>query len=244
MLVIFFSILIIMNLLVFAVDSEKQASNFQSNGDLIDGWYWLRDSALQNYAEWKFENISPGTEDLALDITALATDRPNGGSGFEAKFKLIYGFPGSGNMGGVFKTKVVTLPNVSPSNDPLGYTCQGQVTVDREFISGASTIVFRVERELAQDNHVAFKKDSIVLLTGEAPPIEGNQLPDTDELEEATLIQPGTYTGSLGEENEEGRRDNYDYYSIEVEEGQLITLQLTIPKCQLWNFITNSHYSL
>jgi hypothetical protein len=133
-------------------------------------------------------------------------------------------------MGGVFETKVITLPNVSPSNDPLGYTCQEQVTVDREFISGASTIVFRVERELAQDNHVAFKKDSIVLLTGETPPIEGgDQLPDTDELEEATLIQPGTYTGSLGEENEEGRRDNYDYYSIEVEEGQLITLQLTVP---------------
>jgi hypothetical protein len=102
--------------------------------------------------------------------------------------------------------------------------------VDREFISGASTIVFRVERELAQDNHVAFKKESIVLLTGETPPIDGgDQLPDTDELEEAALIQPGTCTGSLGEENEEGRRDNYDYYSIEVEEGQLITLQLTIP---------------
>ncbi|MCJ7790223.1 MAG: hypothetical protein MUP69_08595, partial [Candidatus Atribacteria bacterium] len=185
---------------------------------------------LQNYAEWKFENISPGTEDLVLDITALATDRPNGGSGFEAKFKLIYGFPGSGNMGGVFKTKVVTLPNVSPPNDPLGYTGQGQVTVDREFISGASTIVFRVERELAQDNHVAFKKESIVLLTGETPPIEGgDQLPDTDELEEATLIQPGTYTGNLGEENEEGRRDNYDYYSIDLEEGQQIALQLTIP---------------
>jgi len=229
-LVVFFSILMVMNLLVFAVDSEKQASNFQSNGDLIDGWYWLRDSALQNYAEWKFENISPGTEDLVLDITALATDRPNGGSGFEAKFKLIYGFPGSGNMGGVFKTKVVTLSNVSPPNDPLGYTCQGQVTVDREFISGASTIVFRVERELAQDNHVAFKKESIVLLTGETPPIEGGeQLPDTDELEEATLIQPDTYTGSLGEENEEGRRDNYDYYSIDLQEGQQITLQLTIP---------------
>jgi hypothetical protein len=229
-LVVFFSILMVMNLLVFAVDSEKQASNFQSNGDLIEGWHWLRDSTLQHYAEWTFENIPSGSENLTLDITALATDRPNGGSGFEAKFKLIYGFPGSGNMGGVFKTKVVTLPNVPSPNDPLGYTCQGQVTVDREFFSGASTIVFRVERELAQDNHVAFKKESIVLLTGETPPIDGgDQLPDTDELEEATLIQPGTYTGSLGEENEEGRRDNYDYYSIDLQEGQQITLQLTIP---------------
>ena len=81
-------------------------------------------------------------------------------------------------MGGVFKTKVVTLPNVSPPGDPLGYHCQGQVTVDREFISGASTIVFRVERESVQDNHVAFKKESIVLLiteeAGEGQFLEGN----------------------------------------------------------------------
>ena len=56
-----------------------------------------------------------------------------------------------------------------------------------------------------------------------------NQLPDTNKLEEAALIKAGTYTGSLGEKEEEGQRDNEDYYSIEVEEGQLITLQLTIP---------------
>jgi hypothetical protein len=229
---IFFSILIIMNLFVLAENSERQASDFQSNGELIDGWYWLRDSALQNYAEWTFDDIPLGTEDLVLDIAALATDRPNGGRGFEAKFRLIYGFPGSGNMGEASNTKVVTLPNVSSPNDPLGYTCQGQITIDREFISSASTIVFRAKRESAQDNHVAFKKESIVLLTeeeGEGQFLEGNQLPETDELEEAALIQPGTCTGSLGGENEEGHRDNYDYYGIEVEEGQQITLQLTIP---------------
>ena len=57
----------------------------------------------------------------------------------------------------------------------------------------------------------------------------GNQLPDTDDFEGAVLIQLGTYTGSLGEEDEEGRRDNRDYYSMFLEDGQLITLQLTIP---------------
>lgn len=248
-LVIFFSILIIINLLVFAVDSEKQASDFQSNGDLIEGWNWLRDSALKHYAEWTFEEITPGSEDLVLDITALATDRPNGGSGFKAKFKLIYGFPGSGSMGGVFKTKVVTLPNVSPPGDPLGYHCQGQVTVDREFISGASTIVFRVERESVQDNHVAFKKESIVLLiteeAGEGQFLEGNQLPETDELEEATLIQPGTYTGCLGEEPVGGQIDDNDYYSINLEEGQQITLQLTVPGNASYgiSLLNPNHYS-
>jgi len=54
-----------------------------------------------------------------------------------------------------------------------------------------------------------------------------NQLLDTDKLEETVLIKAGTYTGSLGEKEEGGQRDNEDYYSTEVEEGQLITLQLT-----------------
>lgn len=42
----------------------------------------------------------------------------------------------------------------------------------------------------------------------------GNQLPDSDKLEEAALIKAGTYTGSLGEKEEGGQRDNEDYYSI------------------------------
>ena len=109
--------LIFMNLLALAENTEKQASYFQSNGDLINGWYWLRDSNLKHYAQWTFQNISAGSEDLVLNITALATDRPNGGRGFKAKFKLIYGFPGSGDMGGVFKTKTIILPNVSAPND-------------------------------------------------------------------------------------------------------------------------------
>src|SRR4030043_952361 len=56
-----------------------------------------------------------------------------------------------------------------------------------------------------------------------------NQLSDTNKLEEAVLIKAGTYAGSLGEKEEGGQRDIEDYYSIEVEEGQLIILQLTIP---------------
>jgi hypothetical protein len=226
-----------LNIAVLAETRTKQASIYRSNGDFIEGWNWLRDSALQHYAEWTFDEITPGSEDLVLEMTALATDRPSGGRGFEAKFTLIYGFPGSGNMGGVFKTKVVTLPNVSPAGDPLGYNCQGQVTVDRAFIPNASAILFRIERESAQDNHIAFKKDSIVLMVeeeefveeDEEPPLEGDQLPETDTWGGAILIQPGTYTGRLGEEDSEGHRDNDDYYRLEVEKGQLITLQLIIP---------------
>ena len=63
-----------------ALGSEQNfvATEFRSNGDLISDWYWLRDQALQQYAEWTFEGIPAGAEDLALEITALATDRASG----------------------------------------------------------------------------------------------------------------------------------------------------------------------
>ncbi|MBP8718598.1 MAG: PPC domain-containing protein [Candidatus Atribacteria bacterium] len=238
--IIFVLSLIFMNLLVLAENNQKVASHFQSNGNLIKGWYWLRDANLRHYAQWTFQNIPAGSEDLVLNITALATDRPSGGRGFKAKFKLIYGFPGSGDMGGVFETKTVILPNVSAPNDPSGYTCQGQISIDRAFISGASTILVRVERESAGDNHIAFKEDSVTILAEageeglgeeelEEEEEEEEQLPETNTLEGATLIQPGNYTGSLGESDQEGHRDNDDYYQINLDKGQLITLQLAIP---------------
>jgi hypothetical protein len=143
------------------------ANKFYSNGNLIQGWYWLRDSALKHYAEWTFENIPSGNTDLTLDITALATNRTSGGRGFPAKFLLIYGFPGSGPMGGVFQTMEVTLPNTSPRSDPVGYTCRGLVIVPRSFISGASTFFFRIERVSPNDNHIAFNQESITLFTEE-----------------------------------------------------------------------------
>jgi len=176
-----------LNIVVLAETKIKQANVYRSNGDLIEGWNWLRDSVLQHYAEWTFEGIAPGSEDLVLEITALTTDRLNGGSGFEAKFKLSYGFPGSGNMGGVFKTKTVILPNVSAPDDPIGYTCQGQVTVDRDFIPNASTILFRIERESAQDNHIAFREDSIMLLAEEEEEEDFEEIEELEEVEEEQL---------------------------------------------------------
>jgi len=229
MLVIFFSILIIMSLLVFAEDS-KQASDFQSNGDLIEGWYWLRDSALQNYAEWTFDNIPLGPEEITVQINALATDRPGGGGGFNAKFLLYYSLIGEGDMPLTYiPPQTVNLENVHSPDDSFGYSCQGQVTIPASTIPAASRISLRIRRDSAQDNHIAFKEDSIVLLTDATHPPNGEPSSNDDDCEGATPIQADTCTGSLGEEDAEGHRDDVDYYSIHLEEGQQITLQLTVP---------------
>jgi len=231
MLVIFFSILIFISFSAFATNSsEKQASDFQSNGDLIEGWYWLRDSALQHYGEWTFDNIPLGPEEITVQINALATDRPSGGGGFDAKFLLYYSLRGEGPIPTMLiPPQTVNLENVPSLDDPLGYSCQGQVTIPASTIPAASRISLRIRRDSAQDNHVAFKEDSIVLLTDAIYPPNVDPSSNDDDFEGAVPIQSGTYTGSLGEEDEEGHRDNRDYYKINIEEGQLITLQLTVP---------------
>ena len=228
-LLIFFSIFAFMNITVFTASSSNLPKYFNTNGDLIQGWYWLRDNNIQDYAQWTFENISSGDNDLTLDITVLATDRQNGGRGFPADFLLIYEVPG----GNVFITQKVSLTNVSSANDPVGYTCNGQVIIPGSDLQGASVLFLRAERISPNTNHVAFNKDSIKIIETTAeenyPPYQGNQLPDTNNQNEAFLIQPGIYNGSLGGQISGGQRDNEDWYSISLQAGQIINLQLIQP---------------
>ena len=173
LLVLCLTMALVLGIAAFGSAQDLTATEFRSNGDTISGWYWLRDDALQQFAEWTFKDIPSGSLDLRLEITALATDRAGGGRGVPAEFRLIYGFPGSGMMGGLFETKTVTLPNVSSPDDQLGYTCRGVITIPRSAFPAASTIVFKVERTSYDDTHVALNKGSLVIL---APTAEAEAL--------------------------------------------------------------------
>ncbi|MEA3453946.1 MAG: hypothetical protein U9R12_03330 [Candidatus Caldatribacteriota bacterium] len=233
--IIILSILMTVTLAVFATSSSNLPKDFNTNGDSIKGWYWLRDDSLQGYAQWTFENIPPENTDLTLDITALATDRPNGRRGLPAEFLLIYEVPG----GNVFVTQKVTLPNVSSSSDSVGYTCNGQIIIPRLVLQEASVLFLRAERISPDANHVAFNKKSIEIietaeietypLSQETQFYQSGQLPDTDNQDEAFLIQPGIYNGSLGGQTAGGQTDKEDWYSVNLQEGQIINLQLTQP---------------
>lgn len=135
--------------------------SFNSNGDLIQGWYWLRDRALNHYAEWTFTGVPSGSEDLSLEITALATNTYSGGRGYNADFLLLYG---SGPDASLNSMKV-TLPNVSPPSDPVGYTCKGTVVLPRSALGGGTTLFLRVKRQSPSGNHVAFNAESMGGLT-------------------------------------------------------------------------------
>ncbi|MGQ9474161.1 MAG: hypothetical protein ACUVQZ_08350 [Candidatus Caldatribacteriaceae bacterium] len=123
------------------------ASSFFSNGDLIHSWHWLRDNDFENLAEWTFEGVPVGEDDLVLDLEVLATDRVNGPRGIDARFYLSWGIPPYRTQGGlILGVKEVTFPNVSPPTDPVGYTCRGRVVVPRSKMEKASVIWIRVHR--------------------------------------------------------------------------------------------------
>jgi hypothetical protein len=142
---------------------EFRAISFKSNGDLIQGWYWLRDPGLLHKAWWTFEGL-PKDTDLVLEITCLATSGVNGPRGVSAQFLLVYGF------GDAYVPKEVTLPNVSPPEDPVGYTCRGTVVIPANtpgLAVGKLTIF--VQRISTEGPHVAFNKDSMVLRVSQPP---------------------------------------------------------------------------
>ncbi|MEM1692250.1 MAG: hypothetical protein QXK45_06240 [Thermofilaceae archaeon] len=166
----------VLGVLLFTLGSaveaqELRAVSLQCNGDLIHGWYWLRDPPLEHRAWWTFEGLPSTDEGLILEITCLATSRVSGPRGVSAVFLLGYGFPGAGLMGGVFMVQEVTLPNVSPPEDPVGYLCRGTVVIppDAPGLSVGKLTVF-AERMSNDGPHVAFNKDSLVIKVLPPPP--------------------------------------------------------------------------
>lgn len=167
------AVLLLLAAPALALGATGLADRFRSNGDPIAGWYWLRDRGLNHYAEYTWDR--PPAGDITIEFEVLATDGVNGGPGVDARFGLLVGFPGAGNMGGVFHHVEVTLQNVSPPNDPVGYTNHGFLTLPRSVLDkvmGADGALFiRVLREGAGLPHVAFQATSLRIV-GPGPVLE------------------------------------------------------------------------
>jgi len=147
-----------------------RASSFASDGDLIEGWYWLRDATHSNSATWTFDALPPGSDDLVFDVEILATDQVDGGPGVDGRFYLDYGRPGNGETEATYSGhQLVIAPNVSPEDDPVGYTCKTTVTIARTELPGATSLILRVARgdELEPgapiEEHIAVRLESFVL---------------------------------------------------------------------------------
>jgi hypothetical protein len=151
------------------IQGQIKATDFSSNGDLIQGWYWLRDTEHKKTAQWIFRNV-PQKKDITLNWSVLATSEMDGGPGVNAHFYLYFGIPNSTEGDGlILGGKEITLQN---THDPSGYLCQGKTTLFwSEFLRAPTTqdLLFMISREdrngllLPIDIHIAFNQDSLVM---------------------------------------------------------------------------------
>ena len=146
------------------------ATSFVSDGDLIAGWYWLRDAAHEQTSLWSFQTLPSAPADIVLHLQVLATDRIAGPRGIAASFYLAWAAPSAGGLPGPLLGRLpVTLPNVSPATDPVGYTCEGTLTIPRATLGDATRLVIQITRadprgELPPLNtHVAVSQASVSL---------------------------------------------------------------------------------
>lgn len=127
--------------------SSTPATSFTASGDLVAGWYWLRDAAHENDATWGFASLPPAG-DLIFSVEVLATDAVDGARGQQAVFYFSWRPTTTADWSGRLP---VTLPNVSTPDDPVGYTCRGTVTVPRSTVGDATTLTVRIGRDDVRD---------------------------------------------------------------------------------------------
>jgi hypothetical protein len=145
--------------------STTPAASFFATGDLIGSWYWLRDAAHEDAATWEFLALPP-SGDLTFAVTVLATDAVDGARGVQARFFFSWRPSEAAEWTGRLP---VTLPNVSPADDPVGYTCRGSVTVPRSTVGVAPALVVRISRDDVRDElspsdvHIAVNAPSVQL---------------------------------------------------------------------------------
>ena len=150
-----------------APPSVQYADDFTTDGDEIQGWWWLRDDAGAQSAQWVFGRM-PGGGTIELQLQLLATNARSGGPGFPARFWLTYG-PAGNTFGPAAEAPVsVELGNVALLEDPVGYTTRGTVVLDYDALPPNTTDVWVAINRRAPDGsvepyHVAAQMESVVV---------------------------------------------------------------------------------
>ncbi len=138
---------------------EAKASSFSSSGDLIGGWYWLRDAGYSAIGEWVFTGISSCPKYFLLRGEHLVTNAVNGGSGFSTWVLYQFVDPVSGSTLG---NHYVFLLNLWPIGQSANYNTVSSVCVPYSYVKNG-TLKVRIYRYGPNTEHIAVNKDSLIL---------------------------------------------------------------------------------
>lgn len=137
------------------------AESFTSTGDEISGWWWLRDSMLDDTARWEFEGL-PTAAGVAkynrvyLRFDPLVTNRAGGGAGYDASVHIIY----RGRNGAIYR-HTVKMRNLHPEMKDVrdsggwGYSAMGSFSIPVSRIPADGKLSVIMRRSSATRYHVA-----------------------------------------------------------------------------------------
>ena len=105
-------------------------TEFQSDAELQNGYYWLKDT-YPGTAIWTLSSIQQG-EDISIKLTVLSTDK-NQLSGLPPSFFLSFGIKEDGVMRELSRRSIYLI-NTSSETEPGGFVCRGTVTIEHTMI--------------------------------------------------------------------------------------------------------------
>jgi hypothetical protein len=152
--------------------TQVSTQAFWSNGDFINGWYWVRDAAYQHAATWVVKGVPASLSSVVVELQVLATNGVNGGRGYDGRFYLSWGAL-DGDTVDFGTPKLITLPNTAGADDPVGYQCSGWTSIALPTFGAERTLVLQIRRSdpsggrPAVTRHIAVMDGSVAVLFGE-----------------------------------------------------------------------------
>jgi hypothetical protein len=139
------------------------AEGFLSDGDLVEGDYWLADWDNLQYARWVFHDTADeGSFVLDFEMSAAYSDERLPGS--PAEFWLTYGAAYESDLGPAADAPLwVELPNITPPGQPADYAVAGTVTLNTGALPhSADGIWVRIDRP-NYDYQIAVNQMSVTI---------------------------------------------------------------------------------
>jgi hypothetical protein len=141
-------------------------TTYNSDGDHIGAWDWLRDVPRANSSTWTFAGIN-----RLLDVTAhfmmLVTNTANGGAGYGTTVQLTY----TGNEGPTAANLALPPSGSPPDNqyppDPEGYTTRATQAVNQNYVTTGGALTIELNR--INGEHVGTAQQSIWLVNYSPP---------------------------------------------------------------------------
>lgn len=151
-------------------------TGFTSNGDPVNGWYWLRNSSQT--AEWTFNVTSLAgvmavrdakRSSVYINVSGLVTKGVNGASGYSGGLSIRYvgmkTVNSSVTLNNPFRPRELHQLPINPTGG-IGYAAYGASLVPSSSYQGATTmkvIVSRSNSAATQDVHIAVNENAAMI---------------------------------------------------------------------------------